>query len=518
MTAPVVNTVFVPGTTITHEWLNGVNDYVNGQHTSDEINYTPPFTGAVTETVTDKLAQYVSVKDFGAVGDGVTDDYAAIQAALDAATYSGSAGKGWQIDFPAGTYLISQTLEIPNATVLNGAGRQQTVIRPYDNTFAGVMMTDKGNAGKIFLQNFRIEAMGYSGVTNLIKMGYGTQPLGQAVWTNLFFSGGLPGDVALTTCTGIDVVTNVFDFVEIEGGYCGTDFKLGPNSTTTTYDKCYSIGAYYYAFLTNGNTNIVNCEIEGPAASCVPIYVTRECNIQNLTFSQSNDPAITNPYIVRTDPNATLVTIDGLVSFSGGGISTLTNTISEQRSGYPAVWGDTGANERRISSLNNNVFTKDLYILNLQRQAFKFQLYTNSGGTIYHKIASQFDNTVSATFVNKINGASVTGALTPTGTDASTAFVSGAKISSAYTNLIILDTANQAYLSWASGNIGTVYNTFGTALIAALETYNLNVNGVTANRLCIAFYNAATGAPYNLTSISGTASKYLTVNIEAYVA
>ena len=34
------------------------------------VTYTPPFTGGVAETVSDKLAQTVSVKDFGALGDG----------------------------------------------------------------------------------------------------------------------------------------------------------------------------------------------------------------------------------------------------------------------------------------------------------------------------------------------------------------------------------------------------------------------------------------------------------------
>ncbi len=76
------------------------------------ISHIASGTGAVATTVQTKLRETVSVKDFGAVGDGVTDDTAAIQACLDAAP-SGSA-----IYFPRGKYVVSSTLSTGNKTLL----------------------------------------------------------------------------------------------------------------------------------------------------------------------------------------------------------------------------------------------------------------------------------------------------------------------------------------------------------------------------------------------------------------
>jgi hypothetical protein len=60
-------------------------------------------TGAVQRTVEAKLKDVVSVKDFGAVGDGVADDTAAIQAAINAAA---------SVFVPPGTYRISSLLTL----------------------------------------------------------------------------------------------------------------------------------------------------------------------------------------------------------------------------------------------------------------------------------------------------------------------------------------------------------------------------------------------------------------------
>lgn len=61
-----------------------------------------------------------NVKDFGAIGNGIADDTAAIQAAIDAASASGVGGR---VYFPPGVYLVSSTLTISEDFVsLYGAG------------------------------------------------------------------------------------------------------------------------------------------------------------------------------------------------------------------------------------------------------------------------------------------------------------------------------------------------------------------------------------------------------------
>jgi parallel beta-helix repeat protein len=75
-------------------------------------------TGAVQRTVKSKLQDVVSVKDFGAVGNGVTDDTEEIQAAIDAVS---AAPLGGILHFPDGTYLVGTLTVGPSVTLL-GAG------------------------------------------------------------------------------------------------------------------------------------------------------------------------------------------------------------------------------------------------------------------------------------------------------------------------------------------------------------------------------------------------------------
>jgi len=86
----------------------------------------------IQRTLQDKLDDYVSVKDFGAIGDGITDDTAAIQRALDRAFSTNQivlqTNYHRTIYFPAGTYIVSDTINIPPYSRIQGEGKRTTSI------------------------------------------------------------------------------------------------------------------------------------------------------------------------------------------------------------------------------------------------------------------------------------------------------------------------------------------------------------------------------------------------------
>ena len=85
---------------------------------TSQVNYLAPGSSTVRE-VSSKLAEQVSVKDFGAVGDGVTDDTAAIQAAL---TSAGNTDSSVLIPATSSFYRITDKLTIPNGVSVVGQG------------------------------------------------------------------------------------------------------------------------------------------------------------------------------------------------------------------------------------------------------------------------------------------------------------------------------------------------------------------------------------------------------------
>lgn len=130
---------------------------------SNGITFIQAGTGAVATTVQAKLRESVSVKDFGAVGDGVTDDTAGLQAAINYAI-----GQDKTLRIPAGEYLYS---------TLTGLGHSELKILGDGSGVVKIVHTGTGEAIKIdgngsFIQGIDVQGISIQGNTNTTSILY----------------------------------------------------------------------------------------------------------------------------------------------------------------------------------------------------------------------------------------------------------------------------------------------------------------------------------------------------------
>ena len=96
-------------------------------------------TAKYSRTVQTKLQESISVLDFGAIGDGTTDDTTAIQAAATAAV-------GKALYFPAGTYALTGAITLLSHTHIYGDGIGISTVKAIGsnafNLFNGINITN----------------------------------------------------------------------------------------------------------------------------------------------------------------------------------------------------------------------------------------------------------------------------------------------------------------------------------------------------------------------------------------
>lgn len=106
------DTTFSNGTVITSDWLNDVNTAVYKANSK--------FVSTPSVSLLDTISSFVSVKAFGAIGDGTTDDTLAIQAAID---YCVAQDKALFIPATTSSYLVSGTgVKFTGPLVVYGEG------------------------------------------------------------------------------------------------------------------------------------------------------------------------------------------------------------------------------------------------------------------------------------------------------------------------------------------------------------------------------------------------------------
>ena len=104
----------------------------------------------------------VNVLDYGAVGDGVTDDTAAIQAAIDYAESLATGNIGVSVSFPSANYATTSSLTINDKIYIHGNG---SVISPSSSTLEAIKIGDSAILSNGGIENLIIDRGSYSGAT-----------------------------------------------------------------------------------------------------------------------------------------------------------------------------------------------------------------------------------------------------------------------------------------------------------------------------------------------------------------
>jgi hypothetical protein len=185
------------------------------------VSYTPPFTGSVTTNVGDKLSENVSATDFGAVGDGITDDTAAIQDALDT---------GLPIVFSPGTYLCANLTQSVSGQAIYGLG--DVILKKNAN---GVIITSSGVG--VEFNNIKF----YGDNSSPIYTGNNFESSGNNLRLINCGSRWAYGRAIKATGSHVQIIGTNDIYQTTDATATGYDIEIGVSGTATLYHQLYGI-------------------------------------------------------------------------------------------------------------------------------------------------------------------------------------------------------------------------------------------------------------------------------------
>ena len=256
--------------------LQDVVDSIAGNTNANLIVFSPSGSGAVLATVGGKLLEFKSVKDFGAVGDGVTDDTTSISSALAAHL---------NVYFPTGTYRVTSSLTIRSGATLIGYGRLNTIIS--SEVIGNSLFKNTGSyTGFIYMSDMQLIGNGLTGASgnghaiNLIDpaIGSGAFTPAQSMFERLYIRNFKGLDVRDNSATAI----NAAAIISVEG--------LGDVFRDVSIENC---GYGFFMHMTQ-NCRVIECLVTGCSDWGLFSYDNENLTVIGGDINQSGTDGVTN--------------------------------------------------------------------------------------------------------------------------------------------------------------------------------------------------------------------------------
>jgi hypothetical protein len=369
-----------------------------------------------SQSIQSRLDSYAVVTDFGAMGDGVTDDTAAINRALYQ-LYCREVNTAIRrsLFFPAGTYVVTDTIAIPPYALLYGEGSNSSIVKFTVNAWtnaisysAGVLVSDSGS---FYRANFDVPIGTALGSTT---------GSGQYYWGNISTGAAttLPSCVASTADslqqTGVNVGSNGAtppQYITIQDMSFATD-QLNDPFLWQNAQQCSARGVTFAGSLTTADlgdavddTRAVDFAGTSPAceniimdtckfAGCT--YATStSATLQGITYSNSNFDTLyqglyfsTNATGVRIVQNTfDNIYVEGIVFSACSLNASAYNTFYDVGNHFSGI-GSPASNIILISG-DNNISVGDMFTR------------TTASSTTYARIALSNTNSTALSMNNR---------------------------------------------------------------------------------------------------------------------
>jgi len=450
----------------------------------------------VSQSLQNRLDSYAVVTDFGATGDGVTDDTAAINRALyQLYCRQTNTQVRRSLFFPAGTYLITDTINIPPFAQLYGDGPNSSIIKFSVENWSNAIPYDTG-------------VLVYYVPSNAYYRSVAAVPAGTIITNTSYWDpvlSGLPEYVVRTADSlqqvGTDIMSNGAQFApqSIEVSNMCFQTLNADSDSVQSHNILLVEDAEQVAF--------TNVTFQGPFTTATDINTVIDAQVSCVKFASTVTYPCNQIFFDNCRFSGTTYGFDADAVIQG---ATISNSYFDAM--YRGIILDTSpTGVRMVHNTFDNIYNQGIRIVGATFNVSAYNIFYDVGNN-YTVTATapvifiDTDNNVSmGDMFERTTAQSATHARVNLGTTGSIAFgMNTSKIGYVISGVANTTIANQMNLGQYVRTTGVVSTLANAAATSTLFTVDSSATGIRAFRVDYTITRGTTYRTGTMTIVSGT--------------